>query len=433
MTTPFPLRLYSAAATALRPAAPLLLARRAARGKEDSARIGERRGRASAKRPEGTLLWLHGASVGESLSILPLIDLLLASRADLTILVTSGTLTSAQLLAERLPERAIHQFVPLDAPAYARRFLDHWKPDLAAFVESELWPNLIREAARRDIPLALVNGRLSQKSLEGWQRAPQSAGTLLGAFATIMAQDEKSEERFAALGAANVTQPGNLKFDAQPLPFDEKKLEKLQEATRARPLWLASSTHEDEELQAGQTHLALKAAFPGLLTVIAPRHPARAHEIRAQLEALGLTVAQRSLERLPREETDIYLADTMGELGLLYRLCPLVFMGGSLIPHGGHNPLEPARLGAALLFGPHMFNFTVPAGHLLAQGGALEVKDRAALTDALKNLLNAPDEVGARAEQAHNAASLLGGASMRVAHQLLALMPEGSARERPHA
>lgn len=433
MRASFPLQLYAAATSLLRPAAPFLLAQRAARGKERTDRLQERRGKATQPRPEGPLLWLHGASVGESLSVLPLIDILLASRAGLTVLVTTGTLTSAELMEERLPQGAVHQFVPLDAPAYARRFFDHWKPDLGVFIESELWPNLIREAARREVPLALVNGRLSERSLQNWQRAPETARRLLGAFSVVMAQDEASETRYAALGADPVLTPGNLKYDAPPLPCDEATLGKLESAIAGRPVWLAASTHEGEEKIIGEAHLAMRKQFPGLLTLIAPRHPARAHGVRSELDAMGLSVAQRSLERLPQEDTDIYLADTMGELGLFYRLVPLVFVGGSLVEHGGHNPLEAARLDAALLFGPHMFNFSELAHLMLQGGGALEVKDGAALAAEAGRLLSARQEMSARAEEALNVAATLGGASMRAAHQLLALMPEGEARERPHA
>lgn len=433
MRASFPLQLYAAATSLLRPAAPFLLAQRAARGKERTDRLQERRGKATQPRPDGPLLWLHGASVGESLSVLTLIDILLASRAGLTVLVTTGTLTSAELMEERLPQGALHQFVPLDAPAYARRFFDHWKPDLGVFIESELWPNLIREAAKREVPLALVNGRLSERSLQNWQRAPETARRLLGAFSVVMAQDEASETRYAALGADPVLMAGNLKYDAPPLPCDEATLGKLESAIADRPVWLAASTHEGEEKMIAEAHLAMRKQFPSLLTLITPRHPARAHGVRSELEAMNLCVAQRSLERLPQEDTDIYLADTMGELGLFYRLVPLVFVGGSLVEHGGHNPLEAARLDAALLFGPHMFNFGELSHLMLQGGGALEVKDGAALAAEAGRLLAAPEEMSARAEEALNVAATLGGASMRAAHQLLALMPEGEARERPHA
>jgi len=209
------------------PLTPLLLRERAARGKEDSARMGERLGVASAARPDGRLVWIHGASVGESLAALPLIEKLLAE--DIRVLVTSGTVTSANMMQARLPAGAIHQYVPLDTPRAIARFLDHWRPAAGLFVESDLWPNLLLEAQRRGVKLALINARISERSAAGWRRAPHTARTLLGVFNKILAQDEDFAARFRALGAHEVTVAGSLKADAPPLSCDENALA----ATRA--------------------------------------------------------------------------------------------------------------------------------------------------------------------------------------------------------
>jgi 3-deoxy-D-manno-octulosonic-acid transferase len=343
-----------------------MLRARAGRGKEDMARIGERHGRASRVRPAGTLVWVHGASVGESIATLPLVSAILQAQGR-HVLVTTGTVTSARLMGERLPPRAFHQYAPLDAPASVRRFLGHWRPDLALFVESELWPNLILETHARGVPMALINARISDRSFRGWSRAGALAKRLLSAFDECLAQDEASEKRLKALGARSVTVSGSLKADAAPLPVDEAALQLFKNAVGARPLFLAASTHPGEEIQL--LDVALKLRPKNALTVIVPRHPARGAEIEAEAIAKGLATQKRSTGALPDASTEIYVADTLGELGLFYRAAPFAFLGGSLIPHGGQNPLEPARLGVAVLTGAHTHNFEETFRTLLAAQG----------------------------------------------------------------
>lgn len=320
-------------------------------------RLPERFGHASRPRPSGSVVWLHAASVGESLSVLPLLDALHKAAPDVTFLMTTGTVTSARLMAEKLPPYVIHQFTPVDALPVVRRFLKHWKPDTALFVESELWPNMLCETAKQGCPVILINARMSQRSFRQWQRFPGLIRKLLTCTKLILAQSAQDAERFQALGAQQVQMPGNLKYASPPLPCDDAALTTLRHALQNRPCWLASSTHEGEETLAGEIHAALVREVLGLLTIIVPRHPHRGEAIAQALQKLGLKVSRRSQAEALTADTSVYLADTMGELGLFYRLSPIVFIGGSMVPHGGQNPLEPARLGCAILCGPYMDNF----------------------------------------------------------------------------
>jgi 3-deoxy-D-manno-octulosonic-acid transferase len=375
----------------------VLLKRRLARGKEDEARLGERMGQAAKPRPAGTLVWLHAASVGEALSALPLIERVLARLPAAHILVTTGTVTSAKLMAERLPPRAFHQFVPLDAAPWVARFLDHWRPDLALWIESELWPNLLLQSKARAIPLALVNARLSERSFKGWQRWPGAARNLLHAFGLVLAQTEEYAGRFRALGAAEVAMPGNLKYAAPPPPADEAKLAGLRSAIAAgaRPVWLAASIHPGEDIHVAAAQRILRARVPGALAIIVPRHPEKGAAMQAAMAAPDLKIARRAAGEAPASDTDIYIADTLGELGLFYRLADAAFVGGSLIPHGGQNPIEPAALGVPVLHGPHMFNFAAVVESFGRNDAARLVEDPYGLAEQLADILGRP-EVRAR-------------------------------------
>ena len=381
----------------------LYLSLRAWRGKEDAARMAERRGIASAPRPPGILIWIHAASVGESQSVLSLVDGLLASQAGLSVLVTSGTVTSAGLLRRRLPEGAVHQYVPADVTAWVRSFLAHWRPDLTLFVESELWPNLILETAACGCPLVLVNGRMSDRSFARWRKAPGMARALLGRFALCLGQTDRDRERFTALGALRCDYLGNLKYSAEPLPCDAPALENLQEAVSDRPFWLAASTHVGEEEMAAQVHRRVRDSHPRLLTIVVPRHPHRCDDIESLFEMHGLRVSRRGRGEMPGPEHDVYLADTMGELGLFYRLAGIAFIGGSTLRLGGHNPVEAAQLDCAILHGPDMANFRTVAADLKSAGAAIEVADAAGLAGELDRLLG---DDAARARLANNAAQV---------------------------
>jgi 3-deoxy-D-manno-octulosonic-acid transferase len=380
-------------------AGPLLrrhLASRAISGKEEPSRIEERFGIAGLARPAGRLGWLHGASVGEMQSLLPLIQALARREPDLHFLVTTGTVTSARLLAQRRPANVLHQYLPLDRRAWVARFLDHWRPDFALWVESEFWPNLLQAALARGIPLALVNGRLSARSLARWRWGGSLIRPLIGGFAVVLAQDETQALRLAALGARSPQALGNLKFAAAALPVDEAVLTALGQRIVGRDVWLAASTHPGEESIIAAAHRALVVRRPRLLTVIAPRHADRGEAIAAELRAAGFTLARRSKNEEIDATTQIYLADTLGELGLFYRLAPVVFVAGSY-RWQGHNPIEPALLARAVASGPRVVNFQ-DIFDRMAKAEAVTIVTEAELAPAIDRLLADPQRAADRAE-----------------------------------
>lgn len=399
----------------------LLLWRRNLGGKEDPDRISERRGVTRAARPAGRLLWVHAASVGETLSILPMLRHLLERHPDLNVLVTTGTVSSARVLAKQLPERVTHQFAPADRGPWVRRFLDHWRPDLGVWIESELWPNLMLETHGRGIPMALVNGRMSARSYRRWRLGRSSIARLLNCFRVILARDEESAQFIRDLGASHAICVGDLKQAADALIVDEAELARLRAAIGGRPVWLAASTHQGEEEAALEIHKKLREQFAGLLTIIAPRHADRRSQILSQLSNSGLNIACRSTGETPTPDTDIYLADTMGEMGLIYRLTAIAFVGGSMVPHGGQNPLEPARLGCAILHGPHVGNFKSIYANLDAAGAARQFKDYSLLADAIAILLRDKQAAASRGRAAK--ALALKGRNQVLEHIVSAIEP----------
>ncbi len=411
-------RAWALAATAAAPALLLMLRRRAARGKEDPARLSERRGFPCGPRPPGRLLWLHAASVGETLSALPL---LAALPEELNVLFTTGTRTSAHLLQTRLQEaglahRVHHRFIPLDVPAWAARFLDAWRPDAACFLESELWPNLLSACAARRIPVALANARLSARSARQWARAPGLAREVLGHFAWIAAQSEADAARLTALGATSVDAPGNLKFAAPPLPVDAAELARLRALLGDRPRWLAASTHPADDAIVAACHEALAARHPGLLTAIVPRHPERG----AALASLHAAPSRAAGQAPP--DAGIWIADTLGELGLFYRCFPLVLIGKSFAGGGGQNPWEPAQLGCAILCGPDMQNFPDAVARLRQAGALAQVPDQAALADALDAYLGHPNCLAQAGAAGRQETALATDLPARLAARLVALI-----------
>jgi len=404
---PMTLRTYQKLSAAVALLAPALIKRRLKQGKEDPARIGERRGVSRDTRPHGPLVWIHGASVGEVLAVAALIEKLRA--LNIRILLTSGTVTSASIVAKRFPPDIIHQYVPYDSPRFVARFLDHWRPSLALFVESDLWPNLILSSAARRLPMVLINGRMSQRSFRRWGRMTGTISALLGRFDVCLVRSDVDAERFTALGSRNVVTTGNLKLDVAAPPADSAKLERLMSLTRGRPIVVAASTHPGEEDILLEVHRTLAGFFPALLSVIVPRHPDRGETIARAVTASGLQVAQRSREELPTALTDIYVADTMGELGLFYRLAPIVFMGGSLVEHGGQNPIEAVKLGASVVHGPHVFNFTDVYEALDNAGGARQADTQEALVKQLGRLLADPAARKSSVDAAERVVEQLGG------------------------
>ncbi len=409
----------------LEPLAPRFLDARAKQGKEDSARVDERLGRASVARPAGDLVWLHGVSVGETLSLLPVVECLRRHRRDLAVLVTSGTLTSATLLAERLPAGVIHQFVPVDVPGAVAAFLDHWRPSLAVFVESELWPNLILEARRRGVKLVLASARITERTVEGWRRFPGAAREILSAFDRILPQDETSAARLHSLGA-RIDGQVNLKLSGEAPPHDAAAFTRLSAAIGDRPVVVAASTHDGEEIALVR---ALDRLTDRLCLILVPRHPARSAGIAAALSRDGYRFARRSEGREPDRETDLYLADTLGEMGLFLRLADVVVMGGSFSaalekpPVGGHNPLEPARLGKPAVTGPDMSNWAAVTGALVQAGGLTVVEAPWDLPAVIAPLLADTDAARAMGERGRRAAAEAGSGLDRLWDTLVPLLP----------
>ena len=377
--------LYAGGATLAAPGLRWWLNSRARAGKERPDRLAERRGIETTPRPAGQLLWLHAASVGEATSVLPVVASLARMSPDTTMLLTTGTVTSATLLEARLPAmgvRALHRFAPLDVPAWAARFLDHWRPDAAAFVESEIWPNQLAACAARAIPVMLVNARLSTRSLARWQFMGRAGRAVFAGFTAAQAQSEEDAARLRAVGLRDIAPIGNLKFAAPPLPVDLAELHRLETLLGDRPRWLAASTHPGEEPIILAAHAQLRPHFPGLLTIIVPRHPSRGSEI-GQL-------ARRAANQDPPADAGIWIGDTLGELGLYYRLASHAFIGASLVPKGGQSPIEAARLGRPTAIGPHASNQRQSV-ELLQQAGALApVTDAASLAAWSASMLRDP-------------------------------------------
>ena len=418
------LKTYSFATRLLSPAAPLLLGYRERRGKEEAARRPERLGIASRPRPAGRLFWFHAASVGEFNAVLPLAEALRKADPGLTCLFTTGTVNSARVAEQRIAPGDIHQYAPLDAPSFVKRFLLHWRPDLAILTESEIWPNTILACSRHAVPLALVNARMSPRSFERWRKRSGVSQPLFTRFGLVLAQSEEMAERFRRLGAPNVKAVGNLKIDAKPPPVDPAALDRLHHAIGNRPFYVAASTHDGEEMIIGETHRSIARQHPNLLTIIAPRHPERGIAIAEMLKSLGLRPTLRSTGALPGLDTDVYIADTIGELGTFYAASPLAFIGGSLVQRGGQNPIEAVRHGSVVLSGPHCFNFAEAYDTLRRFDAVVQVGNAAELATALSRLLVDAKEIARLRAAAGAALDTLAGALNRSVGEILSLVSE---------
>ncbi len=371
-------------------------------GKEDVKRFNERIGRPTMPRPEGKLIWLHGASVGESVSMLPLIQRILDTYPEAHVMVTTGTVTSADVMQKRLPERAFHQFIPIDNPIFTTRFVKYWQPDVALWFESELWPAVLSSIRRKNIPLILINGRISNKSFKRWQQFDFISKELLSCFTLCLGQSEEDAYRLHVLGAQNSICLGNLKYAGLPLPIDETKRAEFVEQAGKRRIWLASATHDDEEIRIAKVHKRLKQKFPDLLTVIAPRHPQRGDEIQEKINNLELKTALRSKNEKITPETDVYIANTIGEMGIWYDVINIVFIGGSLIPHGGQNFIEPSRVRDAVIVGPHMHNFTDAMNRAKKADAIIQVTDTEELEEIVTQLFENKELLDAKRSLAYN-------------------------------
>lgn len=401
MPRPFGLQAYRLAAAALQPLAPAILAWRAAHGKEDRPRLAERWGKASLPRPAGPLIWLHGASMGEIALAWEAWRRLSPLLPEARALFTSGTTSSAAWLAART-EPVLHQYLPLDSPGAARRFLAHWRPEMILFFESEIWPNLLQEAKASGAVLALLNARFSPRSLAGWKKWPQSAAALFGGFDHIQATRGEIAKALAGLGGRSFGPIANLKAACAPLPHDPTDLAALRAAIGQRPVWLAASTHPGEDEILFAAHQSVREDFPQALCIVVPRHPERG----AAIARLAGGAARRSQGQMP--DGPIYVADTLGELGLFYRLSPIALICGSLTALGrGHNPFEALTLGCATLTGPHYSSFQEEMDRLISSGAVACVQDGAHIAKAIRALWS---DQPARAAMIHAGHQALAGA-----------------------
>lgn len=409
------LRLYLAASRAIPLIAPAILRRRLARGKEDPLRWQEKLGCPTIPRPEGPLVWLHAVGLGEVLALRGLIAAMARQRDGLSFLITSTARSSAGVVAANLPPRTSHQFLPLDAPRYLSTFLDHWRPDLAVWSEQDLWPGAVSAAHARGIPLAYVNVRITAESARRRAFAAAIYRDTLSRFALIAAQEEGTAARLRALGAGEVRVAGSLKSAAPPLAADPEVLEQMRALLAGRRPWVAASTHPGDEEAAIAAACVLRDD-PAELLILAPRDPGRADAIAERLARSGLRFARRSAEETPATETQVWLADTYGELGLWYRLADRALIGGGFDKIGGHNPWEAACLDTAILHGPDVANFAADYAALHAAGAAREVR-----AEELAKVLLA-DDLPAMAARARALVDGARGAIDPLAGDLLALM-----------
>ena len=381
------IRGYTAITKALAPALPFWLKRRAAKGKEDPARQGERFGVASLALPDGQLFWMHGASVGEVTMLLPLIDKVLAEYPQAHVLVTSGTTTSAELMAKRLPTRAFHQYIPLDTPKAVSTFLDHWQPDMAFWAESEIWPNMLLQTKARDIPMALINARMSEKSVQGWFKRRKSAQSLFGCFDTILAGDEATANGLSWLLGQDIESAGSLKEAAPTLPVNSATLAELKKQIGNRPVWCAASTHKGEEEIVLAAHEKIKAEHPDALLILALRHPERRGDIAPLLSKIRHI--HRTDGQVITPSSSVMVWDTIGEMGLAYSLSDITFVCGSLIDGlMGHNPLEPARFSNAVLTGAHISSFADSYMSMIAFDAAQRILSPTMIGQSVSELLS---------------------------------------------
>lgn len=373
----FALRAYGLLWRALAKIAPLHLRRRLKKGREDPARWQEKLGQAGAARPDGSLIWLNAVGIGEVMALRGLIEAMGRVDPAAHFLITSSARSSAEVLARNLPPRTIHQYLPLDAPAFVRRFLDHWQPDLSIWSDQELWPICAHSADQRGIPLVFVNARITPESLEKRRFIKALYRDVLARFQLVLAQDQRSADALTTLGARTVEVSASLKRAAPPLTADPAELTRMQAMFNGRCIWLAASTHPEDEAVAIAAQAQLFARDPRWLLILAPRDPKR-------ILPLALPYAQRSKAQTLGTEP-VYLADTFGELGLWYRLASVALIGGSFGPVEGHNPWEAAALGCAVLHGPRVANFEADFAALTAQNAAQCVIDAATLMQALQD------------------------------------------------
>lgn len=416
----FALKIYWLVTQAARPFLPLFIARRKQAGKEEGVRHQERLALTEMPRPQGPVAWVHAASVGETNAVLPLCTAL--TERGFTVLVTTVTTTAAQILADKASANPLilHQYAPFDVPPIIQKFLDHWQPSLAIFAESEIWPMTIKALSEREIPSAIVNGRMSDRSFRRWRKFRSATPSLFGKINQVLVRGDEDLLRFQELGAERVTITGNLKYDSPAPAIEPDQLAALKRAIADRPVFLATSTHPGEDEIVLKAHQILCQSFPDLLCIIVPRHPRRGSTILELVNGMGLRGELRTNTAIPTDACQVYIADTMGELGLFYAVAPAALVGGSLKPVGGHNPIEAAQQGCVVLSGPHIFNFREVFGVLEGAEACLMVHDAAEIAAAMGRCLSDPIHIKTLAANATRSLDNVGGA---VARSLTALEP----------
>lgn len=417
------LRTYMVLRPLLQPLMWCVVARRAARGKDDPARAQEKLGRPSQDRPYGPLVWVHAVGLGEVLALRPLLAKMGELRPDVHFLVTSTARSSAQVFSRNLPPRVIHQFLPLDGPTYVTRFLDHWQPDVSIWSEQDLWPGAICDVARRDISLAYINARVSKEGFEKRRKFRSGFAHLMRMFAYVAAQDARSVDFLQRLGATEVQEVPSLKPAAAPLSVDTKTLATVREAVGERRVWVAASSHAPDEAVALAAHGRVLKGDPDALLIVVPRVPERGTEVCAAVEAAGVRFGQRSAGQELEATHQVYVADTLGELGLWYRVAQIALVGGSFGETQGHNPWEAIALGCPVTSGPNTGNFAADYARLQDAGLAHCVAADASAAEHLSERVL----LAGQANTSHRAAELVADAQAAMnplATNLLSLLPK---------
>ena len=361
---------------------PIIIIYRIFKKKEDPRRFVEKIGKYSKKNVSNNLIWFHGSSVGEILSIIPLIEKLEKRKNIKKILITSNTLSSAKIINKLKLKKTFHQFFPLDTKFLAEKFLNHWKPKAVFFIESEIWPNMILKIKEKNIPLILLNARITKKSFKKWNSIPSFSKKIFNEFELCLGQNNKTCNYLKILGAKNIKKIGNLKFSQSISELKNNSNLKIKKnLKRKKIIFSAISTHNGEELFCGKVHANLKKKYKNIITIIIPRHINRATEIKDELNSYNLKVHLHTYNRPINNNTDIYLVDTFGETKSFLKLSKIAFMGKSIFAHGGQNPLEAARLGNRIIHGPNIENFIEVYDLLKKQGISTKIKSYKDLED----------------------------------------------------
>ena len=337
---------------------PLIIILRLIKKKEHPIRFKEKFCFFPIKRGNGKLVWFHGSSVGEILSIIPLVEKLEKNKSIKKILITSSTLSSSKVLTKFKLKKTVHQFFPIDANFLTKKFLDYWNPAIAIFVESEIWPNMLINVKKKSIPLVLLNARITKESYKKWKMISLLSKFLFESFDISFPQNHETKKYLNSLGVKKIKFLGNLKFSESKTQKNSALNKNIEKTFKSRKIWCAVSTHNGEEKICAEAHQKLKKKYKKLLTVIIPRHVHRVNNIYKEVNNMGFKVQIHSKKSKIKKDTDIYLVDTYGETKSFFKICNTVFLGGSIVNHGGQNPLEPARLGCKILHGPNIQNFT---------------------------------------------------------------------------